>query len=223
MTYAQTVLVVDDDATNVVLLRHALQGAGYRVITAHDGQEAIPLTESEQPDLILMDIEMPQVNGLEACKRLKANPATASVPVIFITASGASDRVIDAFAAGGADFVTKPVKVEEVLARTSAHLRLRHVERALIEKNEELGSLARQLIDSNAQLEVQARSDSLTGLMNRGAWFESAKVEFERARRHDRPFAIVMLDVDLFKRLNDSLGHAAGDACLRKLAACMAQ
>lgn len=215
-----TILVVDDNPANLAMLRKPLATSGHKVHTASGGFEAVRLAKELRPDLILLDIGMPRLDGIEACRILKSQSATAAIPVLFVTAHSDGERVTRAFAAGGCDFITKPIKVNEVLARVSVHLRLRRAERELIHKNEQLQELTDKLLETNSLLELQSRIDPLTRLLNRGAWSESAGAEHERSLRSDRGYAVAMIDVDHFKALNDSLGHAVGDDCLRRLASC---
>ncbi|MBI4719391.1 MAG: response regulator [Planctomycetes bacterium] len=218
---ATRVLVVDDNPTNVVALVRSLQKSGYEVLTAEDGVRAVEVATREKPDLVLLDMVMPGRDGFEVCTILKRQQQTASIPVIFVTATSEASQIVKAFAAGGCDYVTKPFRVDEILARVSVHIRLRRAERELRQKTDQLRDLAHALAETNVNLAQQARVDPLTSLLNRGAWQESARLEHERSVRKEHPYSVVMLDVDHFKALNDSLGHPAGDDCLRRLAACL--
>lgn len=221
MNRRSLILVVDDNPTNLKVLVKPLQKAGYDTLEAADGFKAVELATSEIPDLILLDVMMPDRDGLEVATILRANEATASIPVIFVTASAETKDIVKAFAVGGSDYVTKPVRIDEVMARVSVHLRVRRAEMELVERNEQLERTYQQLENANAELAKQARIDSLTGILNRGAWDESAKVEHERSLRRDFSYAIAMIDIDHFKLFNDSLGHRAGDDCLRRVAQCV--
>ncbi len=221
MSKRSRILVVDDNPTNRLVLVKPLQKAGYDTLEAEDGFRAVELATSEIPDLILLDVMMPQRDGLEVAEILGANAATASIPVIFVTGATEPKDIVKAFSAGGSDYITKPVKIDEVMARVSVQLRVRHAERELVERNEQLAKTSQQLVEANAELAKQARIDSLTGLLNRGAWDECAQTEDERSRRCELYYAIVMIDIDHFKLFNDSLGHPAGDDCLRRVARCV--
>ncbi|MBI4717889.1 MAG: diguanylate cyclase [Planctomycetes bacterium] len=212
------ILVVDDNATNALLLTQTLKKHGHEVLVARDGVAALESARQAQPDLILLDIMMPAVDGFEVCRRLKANRGTAGIPVIFVTACARSEDVVRALGLGASDYVTKPFVMAEVVARISVQLRLRRAERELIAKNVELARLAQDLTSRNAELAILSRTDPLTGLLNRRAWYEAAETEAARSLRYGGCFGVAMIDVDHFKMLNDSRGHREGDDCLRDVA-----
>jgi DNA-binding response OmpR family regulator len=118
-----TVLIVDDTPDNLALLSDALDAHGYMVLVALDGQSALNRIQRRRPDLILLDAMMPGLDGFETCRRIKAEPDSADIPVLFMTALTDSEHVVEGFAAGGSDYVTKPIHTDEVLARVAAHLR----------------------------------------------------------------------------------------------------
>lgn len=211
------ILIVDDSRADALLLSTALSKAGYEVVVAHDGAAAAGLAMERHPDVILLDMTMPALDGVDVCRRIKAGGATASVPVIFVTGHSDTENVLRAFGAGGADYVTKPIRTAEILTRVSLQLRLRRAEQALVERNNRLEMLTRQLAEMNAQLARQSRIDGLTGLLNRRAWDEAAAIEEERTQRHGREYAVLLIDVDHFKQYNDSLGHPEGDRCLQQV------
>ena len=132
------VLVVDDTPTNVDLLALVLKKRNYKVITADSGAKTLEMVRTATPDLILLDIMMPGMDGFETCRRLKANPAFASIPVIFITALDEMRDKLRGFQVGGVDFITKPFQAEEVLARVKAHLTIQKLYKDLAAKNEKL-------------------------------------------------------------------------------------
>jgi diguanylate cyclase (GGDEF)-like protein len=206
------ILIVDDDAAIRTLLSRALHRAGYDVRTGASGHGALALVEQWRPDLILLDVMLPDQDGLEICATLKSLPATAAVPVIFVTASSDTDSVLKGFAAGGNDYITKPFTLPEVLARVDVHVRLRRSEAELRRKNARLKELT-------TELRLLSRVDPLTQLLNRRSWDEAVIREHERFERHGHPYSIIMTDVDCFKAYNDSCGHQAGDECLRRIAA----
>lgn len=212
------ILVVDDTPTDALLLSKAISKAGFQVQVAHSGITAVEMALEQTPDLVLLDMTMPGRDGLETCRVLKSEATTASIPVIFVTAHSDSEHVVRAFSSGGADYVTKPIRIDEILARVSMQLRLREAERDLVERNAQLESLSQQLAETNSELARQSRVDPLTGLLNRRAWDESAQLEQARAQRNNHVFSILMLDVDYFKAFNDSQGHQTGDDCLRRVA-----
>jgi diguanylate cyclase (GGDEF)-like protein len=212
------ILVVDDTRADALLLSGVLSRAGYRVAVAHDGPSAARMADERRPALILLDMTMPGTDGIETCQVLKSRAELATIPVVFVTSHSDTEHIVKAFGVGGSDYVTKPIVVEELLARILVQLRLREGEQKLIERNDHLQSLTERLAQSNFELAQRSRLDGLTGLLNRRAWDEAAMIEVQRARRHRRPFSVLLLDVDWFKRFNDALGHPEGDRCLQQVA-----
>lgn len=188
-------LVVDDNESNLDILLGLL--ADYDVIVALDGHSALDLLRHELPDVILLDIVMPGIDGYEVCARIKANPRWRDIPILFITARTDEASLVRAFDVGGSDYVTKPFRSRELLARVRTQVEYR---RAM------------------EQLRRMAVTDELTGVHNRRAFFELAARLFADARTHAEPLAALMLDIDHFKQINDSHGHAVGDLVLKRFA-----
>ncbi|MFW5688891.1 MAG: response regulator [Spirochaetota bacterium] len=138
MSRRQTLLVVDDNPVNLQLLVRLLTTAGYRVLIAEDGESALEQAAEAQPDLVLMDVLLPGMNGFDTCRELHARPPTATIPVIFLTALSRTSDKVEGFRAGGVDYLTKPLQFEEVLARIRVHLDLRRLQAELRVKNDEL-------------------------------------------------------------------------------------
>ncbi|WP_322497122.1 diguanylate cyclase [Chloroflexus sp.] len=202
-----TILIVDDVPANLLLLTQLLDGQSYDVRPVTKGAMALAAARAIRPDLILLDIRMPDMDGYTVCRELKADPKTSSIPIIFVSALDDIDGKVRAFECGGVDYVTKPFQPAEVLARVRTHLALAQARTALEMANRELQrSLARE-----AEL---ARIDWLTGVYNRSHFYELATHEFAIATRYDQPLAICMLDVDHFKQINDRYGHLIGDQVL---------
>lgn len=198
------ILVVDDLPANLKVVGSILAREGYVMTYAISGAQALERIEAATPDLILLDLMMPQMNGIEVCQIVKANPAYAELPIIFLTASQEQQHLIDAFAAGAIDYVTKPFQVQELLARVKTHLKLKDITDRL-----------RQALD---EVEKLAGTDPLTGVFNRRRLFQIAEQELLRSQRYGSPFSVMMLDVDHFKQVNDTYGHLAGDTVLREVA-----
>jgi diguanylate cyclase (GGDEF)-like protein len=190
------VLVADDDPDIRELVAMRLRAAGYDVVTARDGEEALSRAFEERPDLLLLDISMPGLDGLEVCRRIQRDGPTAP-PVIFLTARAHPAGAVEGLEAGATDYVTKPFRPAELLARVNSALR------------------AKAIRDAFA---FAATTDDLTGILNRRGLDVRAEETVELARRYHRPLACLMIDVDHFKRVNDEHGHAAGDAVLRQIA-----
>ena len=195
--YRAKLLVVDDQPINVQAL-YQVFAAEHQVFMATSGEQALAMCAAKQPDLVLLDVEMPGMDGHEVCRRLQADPATRDVPVIFVTAH--NDEAAETFGLelGAVDFISKPVNPKIVRARVKTQLTLKAQ-----------SDLLRQW----------AYIDGLTGVFNRRHFDEHLKAEWGRALRAQTTLSVVLLDVDFFKRYNDRYGHQAGDECLRRVAA----
>lgn len=193
----QSLLLVDDDAASVQVLARMLSGLG-ELRFALSGEDALRLARESPPDVVLIDAEMPGLSGLEVCAQLRADPQLSDVPVIIITGHTEVAAEVAGFAAGAADFIRKPPVAEVVVARVRTQLRLKALGDAL---------------------RASALTDGLTGVANRRRFDHDLRVECERARRSHDSLALLLVDVDHFKRFNDRYGHVAGDACLRQIAA----
>ncbi len=195
-----TLLIVDDVPVNIQVLAACLKDK-YLIKVATSGEQCLQLSSAEQkPDLILLDIGMPDMDGYEVCKHLKNNKNTASIPVIFVTGKDNEKDEEQGFLLGAVDYITKPISPVIVAARVATHITLKQQRDAL---------------------ENMAMHDQLTGLYNRHYLLEVAKHKLARAKRHRHTLSLLMLDVDHFKTINDTLGHAAGDNILKALAKLM--
>jgi diguanylate cyclase (GGDEF)-like protein len=190
------VLVADDDGVTRAIVSSWLKSAGYAVITASDGDQALQVALDEHPDLLLVDVTMPGRDGYEVCRAIHAESATPP-PVIFLTAHTNTDARVTGLDAGAVDYIVKPFDSEELVARVRAALRTKAVHDGLAQR---------------------AARDGLTGLFNRRELDTRAKQAAALAQRHNRPFACLLLDIDHFKQVNDTHGHAAGDEVLREAA-----
>jgi diguanylate cyclase (GGDEF)-like protein len=224
--YSGDVLIVDDMPNNLRFLSTTLTEQGYKVRSVTEGLMALTVAQAAKPDLILLDIMMPNVDGYEVCQRLKANEQTCDIPVIFLSAL---DEVLDkvkAFSVGGVDYITKPFQLEEVLARIQTHLSLRAAQKEISQLNSELEQRVRQRTAQLEQeiaerLQVQERllhlalHDVLTGLPNR-TWFMKRLEQLLQQvnQKAGYLFAVLFLDCDRFQAVNDSLGHLVGDQLL---------
>ncbi|MEA5486433.1 MULTISPECIES: EAL domain-containing protein [Pseudanabaena] len=224
--YSGDILIVDDMPNNLRFLSTTLTEQGYKVRSVTEGLMALTVAEAAKPDLILLDIMMPNIDGYEVCQRLKANEQTCDIPVIFLSAL---DEVLDkvkAFNVGGVDYITKPFQLEEVLARIQTHLSLRFAQKEISQLNSELEQRVRQRTAQLEQeiaerLQVQERllhlalHDVLTGLPNR-TWFMKRLEQLLQQvnQQAGYRFAVLFLDCDRFQAVNDSLGHLVGDQLL---------
>ncbi|HEY0075402.1 MAG TPA: diguanylate cyclase [Abditibacteriaceae bacterium] len=190
------VLIAEDDPEINNLTSLTLRMDGYEVLQAHDGRQALQLILQEAPDLVMLDVLMPGMNGYEVAQEMQSRPAVANVPVIFVTAQqDMEDRVHGLGMA--VDYICKPFAVPELLARVRSAVRVRKLQE---------------------QLEKLAITDELTGLTNRRGFLAHLEEELWRARRFGHPLAVLLFDLDHFKKVNDTWGHAQGDAVLKAFA-----
>ncbi len=195
--HSETLLIVDDLATNIKALAIGLKDE-YRIQVATTGERALILARSEQPpDLILLDILMPGMDGFTVCRRLKAEERTQNIPIIFITAKGAREDEVHGLELGAVDYITKPFVMPVIKARVRMHLDLKR---------------------KNDLLENLAMLDGLTEIHNRRFFNETLEKEWRRNMRSRHHLALILADIDLFKQYNDHYGHTAGDSCLRRVA-----
>jgi diguanylate cyclase (GGDEF)-like protein len=191
------VLVVDDDPVMLHILSLWLQKAGYPVRLASDGRQALAAIEADCPHFLVTDWEMPNLNGLELCRRVRELGLPHYVYILFLTVRSAQEEIIAGLENGADDFLTKPVECGELLARIRAGSRVLELER---------------------RLSRMASTDPLTGLTTQRAFYDLLEKEWQRARRFALPLSCVMMDLDFFKRINDIHGHPAGDAALKAVA-----
>jgi two-component system, cell cycle response regulator len=216
----RTILLVDDDPANIRHVREGLTSEGYRFREALDGTEALRSLREVRPDLIIMDVEMPRLGGVEVCRIIKANGGEGGfgfIPIILVTARQAAGKV-EGLELGADDYLVKPFDMPELSARVKSMLRLKALQDTLLEKNRELDRANKELAQKREELLALTRTDALTGLHNRRYFEERLAEEFLRSTRYRSPLSLVMLDVDYFKRLNDTYGHPFGDEVLREVA-----
>lgn len=193
------ILIVDDEVTNVEILNAALED-DYEICFAISGEEAIRIAHAVLPDLILLDVLMPGIDGYEVCRRLKEDQLIADVPIIFTTALDDQEAEVRGLSLGAIDYVTKPISPSIVRARVHNHIELKRMR------------------DELAELAV---TDALTGLSNRRRLEQSLTVETARLSRRADWLSLIMLDIDFFKQFNDTYGHPAGDRCIVMVAAAL--
>ena len=189
-------LVVDDQAINIQVMYQAFAGS-YQVFMATSGAQALALCKSNPPDLVLLDVVMPEMDGFDVCARLKADDLTSHIPVIFVTAHSDAEQETRGLNLGAVDFIAKPINPDVVRARVKTHLTLKFQ-----------SDLLRKLVFL----------DGLTGVFNRRYFDQQIVTEWGRATRNNLPLSVILIDVDHFKRFNDRYGHQAGDDALRQTA-----
>jgi diguanylate cyclase (GGDEF)-like protein len=211
-----TILVVDDNITNLKVAAEQLKAHGAEILTARDGESGVQRAALAQPDLILLDVQLPGIDGFETCRRLKANPQTKGIPVIFTTVLTNVEDKLEGFAAGGVDYVPKPFQIEELLARVSTHLTIYRLQRELQDEIHERKQAEAALRKANLELQRLAVLDELTQIANRRRFDQYLAAQWGLAG--PAVVSLLLCDVDYFKRYNDGYGHQAGDRCLQLVA-----
>ncbi|MGL5007825.1 MAG: GGDEF domain-containing response regulator [Plesiomonas sp.] len=194
-------LLVDDSRASRLLLASILKSFG-QIMHASNGEQALLFSRESIPDIILLDIEMPEQSGIDVCQQLQSDPLTQDIPIIFVTGTHDPYKEVEGLAVGAVDFIYKPYHAAIIRARVSTQLKLKR-----------LSDQLRQLVNL----------DGLTGLYNRRAFDNRLSVELPRHCRSQQPLGLVMIDVDHFKAYNDNYGHLAGDQCLKAIAHCLQQ
>jgi two-component system, cell cycle response regulator len=205
MACSGKVLIVDDNELIRRLASTLLTKKNYEVATATNGRVAIEQIHSFNPDVILLDVMMPEMDGFECCRRLKSNASTMDIPVVMVSSNTESIDKIKGLEIGAADYVDKPFNYGELLARVGTQVKMK--------------SLLNELGKKNALLEELVKKDSLTNLYNHRYFHERMTEEFTRSVCSNTPLSCLVCDIDLFKSINDTYGHQAGDEILKSLAA----
>jgi diguanylate cyclase (GGDEF)-like protein len=205
------ILLVDDSATIRAAASQMLEKMGHTVTVAENGERALVAYGRERPDLVLMDVTMPVMDGYEAAKQLRARSPDDWVPIIFLSGADHELDLERGISAGGDDYLTKPVSALVLHAKIHAMQRIDEMRRRLIK-------VSAELTEANRALERMSRQDGLTGLANRRFLDTYLAAEMARARRSKKELAVVLCDLDFFKPYNDHYGHPAGDESLRQVA-----
>ena len=191
------VLIVDDSPQSVAIIKVRLANEGYEILSARNGAEGLEMARRNRPDLILLDVEMPDMSGFDVCRALKEDPDLDTILVVFLTVADMPEYKARGLDLGAVDYVTKPFDAVELQARVRAALRTKRLQDLLIQ---------------------HARIDPLTELWNRRALIHRLRQEWARTHRYSGSMALVMCDLDHFKAVNDAHGHSAGDRLLREAA-----
>lgn len=194
-----TILIVDDELSNIEIMNAVLED-DYEVCFATSGQQALDTARVAQPDLVLLDVLMPGIDGFEVCRRIKADPTLADIPIIFTTGLGDTEDEMRGLSLGAIDYVTKPIQPAILRARVGNHVELKRL---------------------RDQLAAMAVTDALTGLSNRRHLERALQTETARLSRTEDWLSVIMLDIDFFKQFNDTYGHPAGDRCIIMVAAAL--
>lgn len=194
------VMIVEDNPINSKICQNLLEKNGYSTAIFFDGESALKFLSTCAPDLILLDIIMPGIDGFQVSEEIKKNPKLKDTPIIFLSAMNDEESIVNGFKKGGVDYITKPFRPQELLARTKTHVDLKRAKEKLL---------------------IMATTDELTGLYNRRYFIERLNNEFERFKRFQSKFSFLMIDIDLFKNINDNYGHKCGDLVLQKTSEAM--
>ena len=203
------ILVIDDSRVVVHMAKTILIKRGFQVLFAQDGEAGLQTAMSEHPDLILLDLILPGLDGYQVCRLIKQEIATRDIPVIMLTSKASPADKVRGLEMGAADYLTKPFDEGELVARVNTHLKLKQLYETLQEKNRQLQELA--------------NLDGLTGLYNHRFFQETVSRDFQRAHRYHESLSCIMLDIDHFKKFNDTYGHQTGDMVLNTLGGLLRQ
>ncbi|MEJ2627228.1 MAG: diguanylate cyclase, partial [bacterium] len=205
------ILVVDDETNNRLLLKTYLSSEGYDIEMASTGVEAIKKVNQFSPSIIILDIVLPDTDGFTICKKLKSSKNTSFIPIILVTALRGDDERIKGTSAGADDFITKPYNRVELITRVKSLIRIKHLHKTLEQKYNELEIV-------KEKLKKLAVTDGLTELFNYRAFKNQIHYEIIRSKRFKLPVSLLMIDIDHFKRYNDTFGHPNGDRVLKQFA-----
>ena len=210
------ILIVDDSDIIRTVLAGAVSAMQFEPVLADCGEQALELFAAQRPALVLLDVNMPGIDGYETARRIRALQPEEWVPIIFLSASEDDQDLERAIECGGDDYLVKPVSAVVLSAKIRALQRLDHMRRKLLDVSNELSA-------ANQRLETLSQQDGLTGIANRRAFDALLERYFIHAARRRDPFSVVLCDVDHFKAYNDHYGHATGDECLKQVAAAFAR
>ncbi|HUV49941.1 MAG TPA: diguanylate cyclase [Anaerolineae bacterium] len=198
-----SILIIDDSKLILHVAKTILSKKGHQVLSAEDGTIGLEIAAKQHPDLILLDLILPGIDGYEVCQRIKKGDATSEIPVIMLTSKSEAADKVRGLEMGASDYVTKPFDEGELIARVNIHLQIRELHESLKEKNR--------------QLKEMANRDGLTGLYNHRYFQETISRDFQKAARYHESLSCVMFDIDHFKKFNDTYGHQTGDMVLKTL------
>jgi diguanylate cyclase (GGDEF)-like protein len=215
------ILLVDDDPMMLARLSKQLVAAGHRVVVSRDGEAALKHVLEHKPQLVITDWRMKPMDGLTLCKTLRNSEIGKNLYLIMLTSAEGEDELVEAFDAGIDDFVTKPPSLRVLLARIRAGQRIIKLQQEVDEEKHEIQRFSSELAVANRQLEMMANTDILTGLPNRRYALSRLDQEWDACQRYNRPISVLMIDLDHFKSVNDTLGHDAGDLVLSHAAMLM--
>jgi len=213
-----TIMIVDDSSAIRSIIKAILNEAGYSdLLFAESGEELFEQLNTKI-DLIILDIILPNINGIDICRTLKSKKGFKDVPVVMVTALTETEPLEQAFAAGAIDYITKPINKVELLARINSILKLKHETDQRKAREKKLIEVTQKLEAAVKELNQLSSLDGLTGISNRRHFDQYINLEWKRGKRNLKPLSIILADIDFFKNYNDTYGHQAGDNCLKEVA-----
>ncbi|HKR00166.1 MAG TPA: diguanylate cyclase [Pyrinomonadaceae bacterium] len=214
--FAPKILVADDEPVNRTLIQRLLEREGYNVLTAKDGSDAVEQAQQTLPDLVILDVMMPEMDGMDACRLIKEDGRTRDIPVIFLSARDETEMKVNGLSLGADDYISKPFEADELIARVHVAIRLKR-------ERDELRTSAEEASQRAELAQERAVTDALTGRLNRYGLQHILARESAEARRYHRPLSCLLIDLDNFKTVNDTYGHAIGDLALQQVAGVLAE
>lgn len=219
------VLIVDDDSFSLRLMEKYLRLTGYEVLKATNGRDAMQIVLDQAPPILITDWVMPGMDGIDLCRALRGHEGVRFIYIVMVTSHSDIDRLVEAFDAGADDFLPKPINRQELMARLHAAERIIRLENDLSRRTREVHRLNAEMAVTNEQLGVvngklrqMATTDELTGLLNRREAMNRLRQLWNENERYGHPFSVLLLDIDHFKQVNDTHGHATGDLALQETA-----
>ena len=217
--YIAKILIVDDLEANLIALNAILQSAEAQIFPAESGNQALKILLEEQIDIVLLDVQMPGMNGFEVAELMRGNARTRDIPIIFVTAINKEEKYIfRGYELGAVDYIYKPVNNEILKSKVSVFIRLNEQKRIIEAKTKALKEKIELLEIAEKKLSQLARIDDLTGILNRRGFEEEFHREWSRSISYRSYFSLIMIDIDEFKKFNDTYGHVEGDKCLIRVA-----
>jgi len=223
------ILVVDDRPENLLVMENLLKPLGVEVVKASSGSEALELLVDQDFALVILDVQMPEMDGFEVAEVMRKNPLTRNIPIIFVTAISTEDHYIfKGYELGAVDYLSKPIDPHILTSKVRVFMQLYEQRMELKKKTLELERKVRELTETqmkleelNRRLEDLSALDGLTGIPNRRRFNELLEQEWKRAARNSQWISLCMVDIDHFKAFNDNYGHLEGDECLKRVAAAL--
>lgn len=217
--YSTNILIVDDTKANLISLEAILEGENLNIVAASNGNDALKTLLKQKIDIVLLDVQMPGMNGFEVAELMRANNKTKDIPIIFVTAINKEEEYIfKGYELGAVDYLYKPISNEILKSKVKVFVKLNEQTKIIEEKTKTLEEKIIQLELIEKKLNHLVRIDELTGVFNRRAFGEIFKLEWARTIRSNGFFSALMIDIDNFKNFNDTYGHIEGDDCLKSVA-----